>query len=818
MSQSQAGGCCYVHRIQNIVHPMAGVPSALCALLVVGVAFSSAAAAERPSDSGVRTGGSAVLSAGTVSGLTMAGVAALQQAATISGATNDSTGKPIAGVRVTLAELGIEAVSDIDGKYRFTEVRPGRYTLVARKIGFTSPSVTVTATSNEAVHDFVLTRSAQRLEPVTVTATSNPSDARFSSRSIGVLHQDELRNEASISLAHSLVNLPGVRSVSTGMQIGKPMIRGLYGARVLTLQDGMRLEDYSWSDEDAPSIDARLAQRVEVIRGPASVLYGSDALGGVVNVIPEALPTTAIGTRVRHTSVEAYGASNNLEGGASARVDGANGRVGWRLAGTGRFSGSIHTPVGEVAHTGLDATTFEGALGYRGEGSNSTLRFSLMGGEFQLLEANGPKSANGTPLIDSAGGPVRQLLDTRVQFVHNRVLGAVRLEAKAQWQRHSLKEVSDDCLPDVGQSECTTAQKAASKDKPAFDLLLNTSTIDLLAHHGGDGNLHGSVGVSALYQSNASSGPIYLVPTATTTSVGVYALEQVRLGILTLDGSARADHRVLSADANSQILLAANDTRTWNAATFNAGAVVQATPLLALVANIGSGWRAPTLFDLYTNGPNLAEARYEIGDYNLRREYDVTGEVGVRVTAARGRLEATAFQSRIDNYIYTSPTLQLHSGLPLFRHLQTDARFTGFEVSGSVEVAPPLSLNARYDYVQATNRVNDLPLPLIPPARAVVGATYRTGAVSWLKNLSLHGEVENVAQQTRLDASDLQTGSYTLVNLAASAEYPIAQRDVRFDLRVLNAGNVAYKDFLSRYKQFALAPGVNVVLRISTGW
>ena len=763
--------------------------------------------------------------------------AADRQSYEVAGKTRDSTGAPLAGVRVTLTELGLEVTSNNEGSYKFQNLRAGRYTVAARKIGYASPAAIVTSAGGSASYDFVLTRSIRRLEPVTVTATSTPSDPKYSSRSISVLHQEELRNDASISVAHSLVNLAGVRSVSTGMQIGKPMIRGLYGARVLTLEDGMRLEDYSWSDEDAPAIDARLAQRVEVIRGPASVLYGSDAMGGVVNVIPEALLSTAVGTRVQHVSAEVYGASNNYEGGVSARVDGANGRIGWRLAGTGRFSGSIHTPNGEVMHTGLGATSFQGALGYHGDKSNSELRFSLMGGEFQLLEANGPNDVNGKPVIDSAGGPVRQLLDTRVQFVHNRLVGAVRLEAKAQWQRHSLKEVSDDCLPDPGQSECTAAEKAASKDKPAFDLLLNTSTIDLLAHHGGDGRLHGTFGVSALYQSNTSSGPIYLVPTATTKSVGVYALEQLRLGKLTLEGSARADHRTLAADANSQILLAANDSRTWNAATFNAGAVLQATPMFALVANVGSGWRAPTLFDLYTNGPNLAEARYEIGDYNMKREYAVNGEVGVRVTSARGRLEATAFQSDIDNYIYTQPTQQQQSGLQLFRHLQTNARFIGAEASGELQVSAPVSLNARYDYVRASNRgadpvgescpvnvtcaeatgVNE-PLPLIPPGRGAVGATYRRNALGSLQHFSLHGEVEHTWMQTRVTLNDYQTGAYTLINLAASVEHPIARRDFRFDVRVRNLGNVAYTDYLSRYKKFALDPGVNVVFRISTGW
>ncbi len=740
------------------------------------------------------------------------------QTTEIAGSVKDASGRALAGARVTLTELGLEVVSDSAGHYDFASLRPGRYTLVVRKIGYASPLPVVTSSTTTGPHDFVLRRSARLLEPITVTATGQPTDARLSSRSVGVLHQDDIRNEASISLAHSLVSLPGVRSVSTGVQIGKPMIRGLYGARVLTLEDGLRVEDYSWSDEDAPTIDARLAQRVEVIRGPASVLYGSDALGGVVNVIPNALPSAPDGERVRHMSAEVYGASNNLEAGTSLRVEGANGRLGWRAAGTGRFAGSTHTPVGEVAHTGLGAVTFQGAAGLRGTQSNTTMRFALVGGEFQLLEANGPEKKVGDGAVKADGGPVRQMLDTRVQLVHERMVGSMRLEAKGQWQRHSLREVSDDCLPPIGQPVCSAAAAAAAKDAPAFDLLLNTESADVLLHHGTDGPLHGTFGLSGMIQSNDSRGPIFLIPNANVSTVGVYALEQLHEGIFTLEGSARADHRSLNADANAQILLNANDSRSWNVATFNVGAVAQVTPMIALVANAGSGWRAPTLFDLYSNGVNLAEARYELGDPTLRREYDLNGEAGVRFTGARAHLEATAFRSNIDDYIYTSPTGQQMSGLPLFRHLQTNARFTGAEASGEVEVAPPLSLDARFDFVQASNRQTGAPLPLIPPARGAVGATYHTEAVSWLQHLALHGEVESVAKQTRLDVNDLQTGSYTLVNLSANAYHSIAARDFRFDVRVQNAGNVAYKDFLSRYKQFALNPGFNAVLRISTGW
>src|SRR3989442_981446 len=138
-----------------------------------------------------------------------------------------------------------------------------------------------------------------------------------------------LRGTRGVSVGRALETLAGVRTLSTGESIGKPMIRGLAGARVLALVNGSRLEDYSWSDEDGPSVDPRLAERIEVIRGPASVLYGSDALGGVVNVIPAELPDANGGPAFTRSGLELSGATNNAELGGALRVEGASGRLGW---------------------------------------------------------------------------------------------------------------------------------------------------------------------------------------------------------------------------------------------------------------------------------------------------------------------------------------------------------------------------------------------------------------------------------------------------------------------------------------------------------
>src|SRR3989442_1069806 len=168
--------------------------------------------------------------------------------------------------------------------------------------------------------ELTLLPAAVQVEAVTVTATRQPIDALGSPLPVAGLSGDRLRRTQSVSLARALETLAGVRTLSTGESIGKPMIRGLAGARVLALVNGSRLEDCSWSDEDGPSVDPRLAERIEVIRGPASVLYGSDALGAVVNVIPAELPDANGGPAFTRSGLELSGATNHAELGGARRV------------------------------------------------------------------------------------------------------------------------------------------------------------------------------------------------------------------------------------------------------------------------------------------------------------------------------------------------------------------------------------------------------------------------------------------------------------------------------------------------------------------
>ncbi len=719
---------------------------------------------------------------------------------TVSGRVVDQSGSPIPAA-VQLVELHRTTLAGSDGAFALPEVPAGRYTLVVRHLGFTPVVRAVEVTSGAAPRlNIVLEPAPFEVEPITVTAARAPLANLSSPLPVASLGPDALRREQSVSLAHALAALPGVRVLGTGEQIGKPVIRGMSGARVLVLEDGSRLEDYSWSDEDGPSVDARLAERIEVIRGPASVLYGSDALGGVVNVVPADLPDATGRPGFVRGRVEAYGASNNVELGSAATLEGATGRVGWRVLGVGRFAGSLHTPAGELDNTGFGAFSGEVAVGIRGTRSDAQLRVSHYGGEFKLLEANAPAGP------DSGGrGPERKLSDERVQVTTSRSAGPLRLELKAQWQRHNLIEISDEA-----------SGGGPPKDTTAFDLLLNTGTIDLLAHHGGN-RVRGTVGVSGIGQSNDSRGPIPLIPDARVRGAAAFLFEEVQVGRWSLLAGARADARRVTAEADTGLGLTAQ-RRSWGALSGDVGLVFRPVERLAFAANVGRAWRSPTLFELFSNGPHLGEARWEVGDPGLKPELATDLDVSVRWAGARVQAEVAAYRNGVSRYVYIQPTAQYQvvngDSLRVYDYRQADARLSGLEASAAAQIAPAVVVRGRFDMVRGTNRTTAQPLPLMPPARGAVG-------------VELHGagggrrvgvEVEAVARQTRLDSLDIPTAGYALVHLDGGLVTAAFGRSWTLDLVVRNVANKRYRDFLSRYKEFALNPGRNITLRVATAW
>jgi outer membrane receptor protein involved in Fe transport len=728
---------------------------------------------------------------------------------TLRGRVTDASGRPVGAAQVTVLELGRATRTDREGNFALGGLPAGEYTLRVTAPGFASETRRITGHESVPNLTVALRERVFELETVAVTASRSPELISNSPLPTSTLGPERLRREHSVSLARTLATLPGVRALTTGEQVGKPVIRGLFGSRVAVVADGLRLEDYSWSDEDAPSVDARLAERVEVIRGPASLLYGSDAVGGVVNVVPEPLPDGS-GRPFMRGGVETYFASGNLEGGLVARGEGATGTFGWRATVIGRMGQDVHTPGGEIPNTGFGAVNGEAAVGVSRGWGTLALRYQRYGGEFKLLEADAPVGGG----EEEEGGPERKLSDDRLQLSGNFPLPGVRIETRAQLQRHVLQEVADEVIvPVVGD---VSAQEGGA-ESVQFDLRLNTFTADVLAHLAPAGWGDATLGVSGLAQGNDSRGPQLLVPDASIGSGGAFALWQNDFGPLRLLAGARVDYRSLTARDVPELGLPSDHQRSWTAASWNTGAVLGLGRGLALTAGVGRSWRAPTLFELYASGPRIGEARFDVGDSTLVQEQGLEIDGGVRWTGAAARAEISVFRNAIDDFIVTAPTGAMAGDLRIFRTMQTDALLRGVEAQAEVRVLRPLTLRGVFDYVRGTERGTGENLALIPPARGRAEAEYRPGDLFGLGRGYLSAGVEMVAKQTHAAEDELAPAAYALVDLGGGVERRFGARSFRVDLQVRNALDTAYRSFLNRYKEFTLDPGRSIVLRIATG-
>src|SRR6266850_2877966 len=708
----------------------------------------------------------------------------LQASDTLTGRVVDVGGQPVAAAIVEVTELGRRVTTTEAGEFRIA-IAPGRYTLAVRRHGFAPVVREIVVARGQTALEIVLTPSALRLEPVTVTASRQPLAVQTSPLPASALSGDALRQAQGVSLAHVVEALPGVRTLSTGAQIGKPVIRGFSGARVLVLENGSRLEDYSWSDEDGPSVETAFARRIELIRGPASVLYGSDALGGVINVIPEQLPDAAGGPGFMRTGFTLSAASNNVELGAGARVEGARGNLGWRVAAIGRHASNLHTPAGELDNTGFGAFNGEAAAGWRWpSGSSLEARVIQYGGDFKLLEANAPPG--------ETGGPERKAGDERLQITGQRPWGNWRLEAKGQLQRHSLIEVADD----------TTGTESEQ-----FNLLLQTGSLDVLLHHAGT-----TFGITTVGQHNDATGREPIVPNANILSGAAFAFERWTPGSgrWTLLAGLRADARRRHADRDDSLGVAAQD-RNSQAWSGNAGVVFTPTPGggLSLSLNVGRAWRAPTLFELFANGPHIGEARYELGDSTLKPEASRGVDLGVRWSGRHARLELAAYHNRMSDYIYITPTAAFIDSLRVYQYGQAEAEMLGGEAVLEAEIGRGLVARSRVEAVRGTNLASHEPLPLLPPVRAVVG-------FGWRDRFSV--DVDAYERPRRISPLDIPTPGYALLHLGGGTDIRLFGRAMRLDISLRNALNQRYRSFLSRYKEFAFDPGRNFIVRLSSGF
>ena len=734
--------------------------------------------------------------------------------ASVHGKVTDFHGNPLANVRVTVVEFSRLVLTDQEGNYALTGLPSSTLNVTFALLGFGPQARRIVLGADALTLNVTLNESLVELPPVQVTASPNASSALTSPQPVSVLSGPRLQADHTANLGETIDKIPGVSAWTTGAGIGKPVIRGLSASNVLILSNGQRTDTQQWADEHSPNIETSSAERIEVIKGPASVLYGSDAVGGVVNVIPPAIPDgIGIKGNVGGRILGAYG-TNNTNPDGSLLLHGASGGLGFQAALVGRNADNIATPVGTLYNTGF--STVDGSIGAGYKGTWGALRatYTHRYETLQLMDE------------DPSATPFQHVTDNRFNIgLVAPTGGASRVEANLGFDSNRRREFAS-----AGDTEADVAS----------GLQNSLWTSDVHYHNNPLGPFVGTLGVQGYHNGWDRFGTEKFLPPSRAFGIGVFGFEQADFGRFTLSLGLRYDFRQLNVDEaevgrEDRNRIVPEQTRTYNSLTGNVGGLYHISESVAIVANAGRAFRAPNIFELFGYGVHEGVPQFVIGNDSLQNQTSWTTDLALRVQSGRVQLEAGGFYTPISNFIYSNPTAGRDtssvdpgaSGLQEFVVTQGNALFYGFEVGADYHPTHWLELGAGSDYTYAQNQVLDQPIPWIAPLRLRYSAKVTGGGGKWYRApyVSVSGSTVTAKVASRVDPNELEPGTpipggYTLVNLGAGAQIAVGGQVISVDLDLLNAFNQQYVWFLNRYRNFVedsrnLGMGRNFMLRLA---
>lgn len=707
---------------------------------------------------------------------------------TLSGTvTLADTGKPLHGVTVTILQLRRSVVTDENGKYEFTNVPPGTYDVTAHLERAPDVLHSVTVSPTGATRDFQIQLTGLR-ETVTVTATGTEQAVASSIQSVTVLGSTDLAQKNPTSLGEALDNELGVSKRSFGPGPSRPVIRGFDGDRVLVLQDGLQVGALGFQSGDhAEPVDLLSVDRVEIVKGPATLLYGSNAIGGVVNVID--------GHDSPHKGIDGYftalGGTNGGQGGASAGIHG--GTENWLLwiSGGGQRIGDYKTPIGTIANSYARDGNISGGGGYyRGRG-------------FFSANYHFDKRRYGIP-FDPAE------VDPEIVFIRAR-----RHSVQFNGGFRESTSFIEGARFTVQYTDYTHSEVEAATGDVGTLFKNKTTNFRGMFNQNRRGRLTGSFGFSGLHRDYESIGAEALSPATKQNSFAGFAVETINFerGALQFGGRVETNRYNPSLDPVRGQL----PKRTFTGFSGAVGGRINTWEGGAFVVNFTHSYRAPSLEELYNEGPHPGNATFEIGNPALTRERGDGIDFGLRHSSKRVRAEANGFFYHIDSFVFLAPVdddgdgvVDIEDGLPVAEYTQGTSRFAGFEAKLDAELHRYVWLNLGADYVNAKLTDTNTALPRIPPLRGRVGLEFR------YKGLTINPAVIMASEQDRIFPLETRTAGYGVFNLGGS--YLIARQHHAhiITFSAFNLGDRLYRNHLSFIKEFApeIGRGVRVTYTV----
>lgn len=735
---------------------------------------------------------------------------------------DSSSGSALRGAEILVTgPVTRRSRTDAAGHFEFAQLPAAPYTLRVRLIGFAPLERVLNVTAGDVTVRLTLRASSISLDSVTVSvdALADPLSRVAATSTVDAAELTATRGQ---TLGETIKFLPGVSVVQFGPSIAKPVIRGLNSQRVLVMNAGLRQEDQQWGTEHAPNIDSFDADQVTVVRGAATVLYGPDAIGGVVRVEHDRVPD---GGSMRG-DVATNGFYNSRQGVFSVGLAGGGlhlpllGRTGYRLRFTSRVAGNGAAPDYFLTNTGFRELNGSLTLGVHRQWGASEVMVSHFGTELGVLRQ--AHVGNFDDLQRSLSAPPP---DSSFSY------GIGRPNQRVEHTTVRVRSAFE--LPRAGELEVVYGSQANHRreydnhgplrfrDVAAFNLKLFTNSLDVRWNHGLQRGFVGTIGTSAMLQGNQTLGKAFLIPGFDLTQAAVYAQESYGIGRVTLSAGARTD-------VFSQTTLPYNDagirseagTRRWTGFSGSLGSELRLWDGLTASLRVARAWRPPTVNERYAQGVHHGTAQYELGRASLTPERSVAIEGTMRYSTASTSLEVAGYRNNITGFIFLqprAPVLTIRGAFPAYNYNQTNARLNGVELSAMLSPTTWLRVQGTANAVRGTDRINGGPLFDMPADRVtlqmrVVGSRPRLG--NWYVGVGsvLVREQDGVPVGT---VYQLPTDGYALASAdLGSANIAVAGRRIDVALSATNLLSARYRDYLSRYRLFVNDAGRDLVVRL----
>lgn len=673
--------------------------------------------------------------------------------------------KRLSGIEITLLEAQKTVISGETGEFRIEGLSAGTYTLTARGTSFQTTSLKVIVSEGTAALVAVNLPLSPLAESVVVSASPYTQNSFETYQPTTTLDGKQLEQNLSGTLGETLRDQLGVNVRSFGPATSRPVIRGFDGDRVLVMQDGNRTGDLgSQSGDHGVPIDPASLERVEVVRGPAALLYGSNAIGGVVNSV-----TTDVGHNAPFKGTMGHarfeGGTVNSEGAVNGHIDHGTGNWIFHAGGGGRRTSDYRSPIGKIENS--DSRTENAKFGFHFVNDRTSVGFNY---GYDDLSYGIPFAGaiEGEEDATIALDATRQSLQFTGHVKH--VRGPFQeFRFSAGYTDYQHRELEDNVVTTVFDNRLLEYRALLDQRRT--------------------GRLSGTLGLWGLHRDYATTGAEALAPATIQNSIAVFAYEELSWEPVKFQFGGRIDHTRYRP----------NERRARNFTGFSGslGLLVNLRKDTVLATNYALAYRSPALEELYNFGPHIGTVSFEIGNDSLERELGNGIDVALRHRADRVQAEFNFFYTHIRDFIFGSPTGESMDGLPVFEFTQGDSRFLGFETGVDLALREWLWLNLGCDYVSAKLTDSGQHLPRIPPLRGRAGLEFRHGGFSFMPQFIM------ASDQDRTFGAETRTAGYTVLNIRAAYSWDDGRLRHTLTAGLLNAGDRLYRNHLSYIKELA---------------